>query len=135
MQRLARTIGISRTPRADIGLALAVGTFAAVMLWQAQKIPPPFFDPLGSAAAPRAVAIILAVLAALILLRALAAMPFGARAREEGYRPRPDIAVGITLAAIGYVAAMDLDLLGFLGPRRSHSSCWPAQPSAASSRA
>lgn len=113
MQRLEKVVGRSRTPRADIGLALAVGAFAVLMLWQASKIPPPFFDPLGSAAAPRAVAIILAVLAAVILLRALAAMPFGSRAAAEGYRPRPDVAVGIALASIGYVAVMDLDLVGF----------------------
>lgn len=113
MTRLSAAFGRSRTPRADVALALAVGGFAALLLLEATKIPPPFFDPLGSAAVPRGVAIALAVLAALVLLRALASLPWPARLPAEGYRPRPDIAIGIIVVAIAYIAAMDFGLLGF----------------------
>lgn len=113
MGRLAAIFGESGTPRADVALSLSVGGFAALLLWEADKIPPPFFDPLGSAAVPEGVAIILALLAAVILLRALAALPWPKRTAAAPYRPRPDIALGISVVAIAYVAAMEFELVGF----------------------
>lgn len=113
VKTLAKVFGESSTPRADVALALTVGAFAGLLLWEAEKIPPPFFDPLGSAAVPQGVASILAVLAAVVLLRAVAAMPWPRTTRPEGYRPRLDIALGIALVAIGYVTVMELEVLSF----------------------
>ena len=113
MDRLSGIVGKSSTPRADLVLAAAVGVFAAVLLYEAAKIPPPYFDPLGSAAVPKGVAAILAVLVFLIFLRGLAAWPWPRPARPDGYRLRPDIAVGVVVVAVGYVAAMASGLLGF----------------------
>jgi len=111
--RLSAIVGQSRMPRADVALALGVGAFAALLLWEAEKIPPPFFDPLGSAAVPQGVAVVLLALGAIVFLRALAARPWPARPEPEGYRPRPDVAVGIAILAVGYIAVMELGLLGF----------------------
>lgn len=113
MSRLSAVFGQSRAPRADMALALSIGAFAALILWEADKIPPPFFDPLGSAAVPNGVALVLAVLAGLTFIRAIAALPWPARPPAVGYRLRPDIAVAISVAAVLYVAAMDFDILGF----------------------
>ncbi|GAB5377315.1 MAG: hypothetical protein AcusKO_37770 [Acuticoccus sp.] len=113
MDRLAAIVGKSSTPRADVALALSVGGFAALLLWEADKIPPPFFDPLGSAALPNAIALVMAVLATIVLLRAVAAHPFPALVRPTDYRPRPDIALGIVILALAYVAAMEYGVLGF----------------------
>lgn len=111
--RLAAIVGQSRMPRADVALALGVGAFSALLLVEAEKIPPPFFDPLGSAAVPRGVAVVLLALAVIVFLRALAARPWPARPEPEGYRPRPDVAVAIALLAVAYIAVMELELLGF----------------------
>lgn len=110
---LTAVFGQSRAPRADLALAIAVGAFAALLLWEADKIPPPFFDPLGSSAVPNSVAIALAALAAIVLVRALLALPWPPRPRDIGYRVRPDIAIGIAVAAVLYIAAMDFEVLGF----------------------
>ncbi|MCF3936686.1 tripartite tricarboxylate transporter TctB family protein [Acuticoccus sp. M5D2P5] len=110
---MTELFGASRTPRGDVALSLAVLALAGIMWWQALKIPPPFFDPLGSAVVPKSVAIALALFAAIMLLRALNARPWPARERETGYRPRPDIAAGIFLLAAAYVGAMALGLLSF----------------------
>lgn len=113
MQWLSAIVGQSRSPRADVGLAVGIGALSALMLWEAEKIPPPFFDPLGSAAVPSSIAVILAALAALVLARALAALPWPASTPQEGYRPRPDVAFGIAFAAVAYVTVMELGWLGF----------------------
>ncbi|WP_108662823.1 tripartite tricarboxylate transporter TctB family protein [Acuticoccus kandeliae] len=111
--RLARIFGASRTPRSDVGLAAGVALLAGLMWWQASKIPPPFFDPLGSAAVPRGVALVLTLLGAVVLLRAIAARPWPAIVRERDYRTRPDIAVGIYVLALAYVGVMAAGVLGF----------------------
>ena len=53
-RQLARLTGVSGCPREDIGLGVAVAAFAGLLWWEALKVPPPFFDPLGSAAAIKA---------------------------------------------------------------------------------
>jgi putative tricarboxylic transport membrane protein len=111
--QFARFTGTSGTPRADVALAIAVAAFAGLLWWEALKIPPPFFDPLGSAAVPKAIAVALAALAIIILVRALLALPWPARQPPRDYRPRPDIAAGIVVLVFAYVGVMQLRLLGF----------------------
>ncbi|WP_372624134.1 tripartite tricarboxylate transporter TctB family protein [Falsiroseomonas sp.] len=111
--RLLRIAGASRTPLADFGLAGCVLLFAAVIWMEAAKVPPPFFDPLGSAAVPEGIAIVLVVLAAIVALRAVLGMPERAGKGAIGFRARPDIAIGIFLLAVAYVGVMQLGLLGF----------------------
>lgn len=110
---LARVLGTSRTPGADLGLALAVAALAALLWWESDKIPPPFFDPLGSAAVPRGIAIALAALALLVALRAAASLRSRGRGDAQTFRPRPDIALGIVALAVAYLGTMQLGLLGF----------------------
>ena len=113
LARLARITGTSGTPRADVALALVVAAFAGLLWWESRKIPPPFFDPLGSAAVPRGIALLLALLALVILARALVALPWPTGKAAEGYRPRPDIAAGIVLLCLAYIGLMQLRVLGF----------------------
>ena len=110
---LARVLGTSRTPGADLGLALTVTALAALLWRESDKIPPPFFDPLGSAAVPRGIAAALVALALLVALRAAASLGAPGRGEGQTYRPRPDIALGIVALAVGYLGAMQLGLLGF----------------------
>lgn len=110
---VARVTGASRSPRADVVLSIVVAAFAGLLWWEATKVPPPFFDPLGSAAVPKSIALILAVLSVIVLARALVVLPWQPRAAPDGYRPRPDIAAGIVLLSIAYAGVMQLRLLGF----------------------
>ncbi len=112
-ERLARVVGASRSPRPDLLLAAAVTGFAALLLVESRKIPPPFFDPLGSAAVPRAAALVMVVLAAIMAARALAGLGEPSDGPEAEYRPRPDLAVGIFVLCVAYVGAMDLGWIGF----------------------
>jgi len=52
---------------ADLYLCSFTAIIALALYIGASLLPPPFFDPLGSAAVPKAVAVILAVLASLVL--------------------------------------------------------------------
>ena len=94
---LRRLCGVSKSPAQDTMLAVVTSLFAGIVWWQAAKIPPPFFDPLGSAAVPNAIALILLVLALIMLLRAVLARPWRTSGEVGEYRPRPDLAVGIVV--------------------------------------
>jgi putative tricarboxylic transport membrane protein len=108
-----RIAGASRTPRADLGLAACVLLFAIVIWLEAEKVPPPFFDPLGSAVVPQGIAIALAALAAIIALRAVLGLAERVGGQGAGFRARPDIAIGILVLATLYVGVMQLRVVGF----------------------
>lgn len=103
----------SRTPRVDIAVAAFLLALSALVWWESRKIAPPFFDPLGSAALPRAVVILISAFAVVVLARAVIGLRQGVRTAAPEYRPRPDLAVGIVILAGLYIGAMDLRILGF----------------------
>ena len=103
----------SRTPRFDIGVALVLIAVSALVWWESRKIAPPFFDPLGSAALPRAAAGLITLLALLVFARAVMGLRHGVGGVTADYRPRPDLAIGIVILAMLYIGAMDFGWLAF----------------------
>jgi putative tricarboxylic transport membrane protein len=102
--------------RADVALALTTWLVAGLAFAGASMLPPPLFDPLGSAAVPKAVSAILAVLAAGVVARRWMLMKTAARTADPDHRPaplRPGIAFASMAIVIAYVGAMGSGLLGF----------------------
>ena len=110
---LGRVVGFSRSPQPDLWLALSVTALAALLWWEARKIPPPFFDPLGSAAIPKAIAVVLVVIACVLSMRAVAGLGAVNDEAPIAYRPRPDLVIGIFALCVVYVGSMDLGWIGF----------------------
>jgi putative tricarboxylic transport membrane protein len=111
--------------REDLALAVAIWVLAGTVYWSASQLPPPIFDPVGSAAIPKLVSITLAIIAAVILLQRIAIgrrnqeatavsssiardMPLGTAAPLRG-----GIALACILIMLGYTAIMTYGLLGF----------------------
>jgi putative tricarboxylic transport membrane protein len=88
---------------------------AGLVLWGAKDIPPPFFDPLGSAAVPKVCAYILITLAVIISLRRFFENKSGSTASSEevGYRAEPWLAVAVVGLSILYTFAMGAGWIGF----------------------
>lgn len=107
--------GSRREPLADILFAVAVLALAGIVWWGTSALPPPRYEPLGSAALPRALAVIMALLGLVLLGRVWSAGPRrAAPAVEPGFRPRPWLAIGVLAVLVAYVVLMDLRLLGFV---------------------
>ncbi|MEZ5864206.1 MAG: tripartite tricarboxylate transporter TctB family protein [Geminicoccaceae bacterium] len=104
-----------REPLADIVFAVTVLALAGIVWWGTAALPPPRYEPLGSAALPRTLAVIMALLGIMLLGRVWAGgrRPAASAARP-GFRPRPWLAVGVLAVLVAYVALMDLRLLGFV---------------------
>ena len=88
---------------------------AGLILWAAREIPPPFFDPLGSAAVPKACAYILIILALAISIRRFfenkAAMETAED--EEAYHKEPLLALSVVGLSVLYTFSMGADWIGF----------------------
>jgi hypothetical protein len=91
---------------AALMLAASVAAFAASF-----GLPPPALEPIGPAAFPRATAIILFFLTALVLAGAFrrAAAPEA----PAGYRRRYDLLVVLVAATVAYAGMMQMNWLGF----------------------
>jgi putative tricarboxylic transport membrane protein len=111
--RLGSVTGVSKSPKQDVKLSLIILFFAGAIWWEAAKLPPPFFDPLGSAALPKAIASILLFLMLIMLVRAALAWPWQDENEATEFRPRPDLAIGIVALSVAYVGGMHLRLVSF----------------------
>ncbi|WP_158259812.1 tripartite tricarboxylate transporter TctB family protein [Phyllobacterium phragmitis] len=113
---------IDRRQCTDLILALCVVIGASLLLYGASSLPAPRFEPLGSAALPRGLAVLLIVFAAIIAVRALlrvgadTADEFDEIAREEAAASGVSLwrgwAMFITL--VTYVAALDFAEVPFV---------------------
>jgi putative tricarboxylic transport membrane protein len=105
--------------RADLILAIGVWVLAGAAYAGAAVLPPPLFDPLGSAAVPKVVSVVLAVLAAAIVARRLLLLRAAPATRQEDGGTdttaplRPDVAAGSIAIMLGYAGVMAYGLLGF----------------------
>jgi putative tricarboxylic transport membrane protein len=104
--------------RADLLLAVGVWLLAGAAYYGAAILPPPVFDPLGSAAVPKFVAAILAILAGWMVLRRglllRAAPPPEGDMQGGGAAPlRPGVAIASIAIMLAYVGVIGLGLLGF----------------------
>jgi putative tricarboxylic transport membrane protein len=107
-----------RAPLVDICFAVAMLVFAGIVWWGTADLPPPRYEPIGSAALPRALALVMALLSLIVLARAYARQRARSGARTPtagaGFTPRPLLAIGVFVVLVLYVLAMDQRLLGFI---------------------
>ncbi len=107
-----------RTRRTVADLALAALTLvgAGLLLVGAMDLPPPRFEPLGSAALPRILAGLLGLFALIVAARAIILHRSGAASPDAGAGPRPDPMRGALVlgALILYVLALDVGRVPFL---------------------
>lgn len=110
----------------DVGLGAALIGLAAVVWWQADQLPPPMFDPIGSAAVPKTVALLIAAMSAIVVWRgfrsspepepeAMAELPDGLAAPTATAEPRlrPLLALALLGLTCVYAGAMQWGGLGF----------------------
>jgi hypothetical protein len=94
-------------PRTDIGVALLVIVLCCALLWQAAKLPPGSFEPLGSAPVPQATAGLIVLLCLWVIARAGVVLRRGeVPAGADETVPRPLDAAGVFLLTVVYVLAM-----------------------------
>lgn len=103
-------------PKADLMLAVGMIIFSALVYWGSLELPAPRYEPLGSAAIPQGLAVIMAVLSVLLILRALPHLKtFKEKSSSiEDVTPRPMLSVIIFVLTVIFIAVLDFDILSFI---------------------
>lgn len=105
----------SRAKRGEIALAVALIVLSGIIWYSAAKLPPPYFDPIGSAAFPKAMAIVITGLSLIMVTQSFRESDERPVAEGTGEFPRPRylLAVAMYGLMIIYAAIMQEKLLGF----------------------
>lgn len=105
----------SRAKRGEIALAVALIVLSGIIWYGAAKLPPPYFDPIGSAAFPKAMAIVITGLSLIMVTQSFRVSDERPVAEGAGEFPRPRylLAVAMYGLMIIYAAIMQEKLLGF----------------------
>ena len=109
-------VGSERHPAVDVAFAVVVIGLAGVIWWGTAGLPPPRWEPIGSAALPRGLALVMGVLAVPILVGAVRRwrnLEPSAPTEPPAYRRHPARAVAVFAVLVAYVALLDLRTLGF----------------------
>jgi len=96
----------------DIVFAAVMIALAALVFVGTADLPPPRYEPIGSAAIPRGVAITMALLAVIVLVRALAGAGDDISGEAVGRRAVTRV-LAIAGLLVAYVALMDARVVGF----------------------
>jgi putative tricarboxylic transport membrane protein len=99
---------------ADLALAALVAAGAGLLFIGAAELPPPRFEPLGSAALPRILGALLILFALILSARALLRLRRGGGAEEAPSRAEPRRGALVFAALVVYVAALDFVRLPFV---------------------
>jgi hypothetical protein len=110
--------------RADLGLAIVMAIVSAAVWWEASKLAPAPFDPLGPKSFPMWIAGVLGILSVAALVVTLCGRTLG---RSEtslilgiggeaptDYELRPGLGIAAALLTVAYVAVLTLTNIGFL---------------------
>lgn len=103
-------------PLADIAFAAAVIAFSGVVYWGTLELPPPRYEPMGSAALPRGLAVLMAAMALLVAARGFRNLARNLTVPAEilPFRKRPELAVACVVILLVYLTALDQRVLGFI---------------------
>ena len=105
-----------RHARADLSVGLGIALLSAIIFWDALRLPPPVYDPVGAGGVLKAIAAILFGMAVALAVSGLRRMHSGSRpvAGEGEADGRSPMAVLPLLALLlAYVAAMQWQVLRF----------------------
>ncbi len=105
----------SKFSQIDFSICAALFALGGLILWGAKDIPPPFFDPLGSAALPKVCAYLIIAFSLVIAARAFLRLKSETKvaSSDDDFKPEPWLAVAVVLLASLYTLSMNLGWLGF----------------------
>ena len=102
---------------AEIGVCTLIIIICAVILWQAAKLPPGSFEPLGSAPVPQATAGIVICCCLIVIVRAIVQIrrqpPRAHHVRDELTGRSPRNAIVMLGGTLAYVGLLQLGMLSF----------------------
>lgn len=106
----------SVNPKAEIALSISLIIFSAVVYYFSLELPDPVYEPLGSAALPKGLAVIMSLLSLIIIVRAIPKIKTykSITHTSDGITSRPKLAILIFIITLIFIGILDFGVLGFL---------------------
>ena len=103
-------------PKSEIALSISLIIFSAIVYYSSLELPEPVYEPLGSAALPKGLAVIMSLLSLIIIIRAIPKIknykPINNT--DENITSRPKLAILIFIITLIFIGILDFGVLGFL---------------------
>ena len=103
-------------PTTEIALSISLIIFSIIVYYFSLELPEPEYEPLGSAALPKGLAVIMSLLSFIVIVRAIP--------RIKTYKPttnidnnvtsRPKLAILVFIITLIFIGILDFGILGFL---------------------
>jgi len=103
-------------PKTEIFVCIGLIVFSAIVYWASLSLPEPEYEPLGSAALPQGLAVLMSVLCVIVILRAIPRLKTFEVKRDINpeVTPRPMISVTVFIATLIFVGVLDFGILNFV---------------------
>ena len=103
-------------PKTEIILCISLILFSILVYYFALELPDPEYEPLGSAALPKALSVIMSLLSLIVIFRAVPRIKTYKNKDEIDTKviSRPKLSIIIFIITLIFIGILDFNILGFL---------------------
>ena len=103
-------------PKTEIALSISLIIFSIIVYYFSLELPEPEYEPLGSAALPQGLAVIMSLLSLIVLVRAIPKIKTykPTTNTDDNVTSRPKLAILVFIITLIFIGILDFGILGFL---------------------
>ena len=103
-------------PKTEIALSISLIIFSIIVYYFSLELPEPEYEPLGSAALPQGLAVIMSLLSLIVIIRAIPKIKtYKPKTNtDDNVTTRPKLAILVFIITLIFIGILDFGILGFL---------------------
>ena len=103
-------------PKTEIALSISLIIFSIIVYYFSLELPEPEYEPLGSAALPQGLAVIMSLLSLIVIVRAIPKIKTykPTTNTDDNVTSRPKLAILVFIITLIFIGILDFGILGFL---------------------
>ena len=103
-------------PKTEIALSISLIIFSIIVYYFSLELPEPEYEPLGSAALPQGLAVIMSLLSLIVMVRAIPKIKTykPTTNTDDNVTSRPKLAILVFIITLIFIGILDFGILGFL---------------------
>ena len=103
-------------PKTEIALSISLIIFSIIVYYFSLELPEPEYEPLGSAALPQGLAVIMSLLSLIVIVRAIPKIKTykPLTNTDDNVTSRPKLAILVFIITLIFIGILDFGILGFL---------------------
>ena len=103
-------------PKTEIALSISLIIFSIIVYYFSLELPEPEYEPLGSAALPQGLAVIMSLLSLIVIVRAIPKIKTykPTTNTDDNVTSRPKLAILVFIITLIFIGILDFGIIGFL---------------------